>query len=221
MGLLHTSLPSKATVASGVLLIALGGAGVWFGATGDGLRALQQTNDVLQSFIGRSPGERRGFALLKGKEIPAERADLASLSNDEVPTPQAPGSLFDEPADQSANLDTLQIVLPNFADVSEPPDADRTSDLPSPSFGNAPRGGGVFAGGIVGGTGTGGGGPGGGGPGGGDGILPTPTPTVPGAVPEPSTWALMLLGYAALGALLRRRKDPGSRPRRADQCAGA
>jgi hypothetical protein len=30
---------------------------------------------------------------------------------------------------------------------------------------------------------------------------------VTGAVPEPSTWALMLLGFFGIGAVMRRRKD--------------
>jgi uncharacterized protein (TIGR03118 family) len=32
------------------------------------------------------------------------------------------------------------------------------------------------------------------------------------AVPEPSTWAMMLFGFAAIGARLRRRRDPGALP---------
>lgn len=34
----------------------------------------------------------------------------------------------------------------------------------------------------------------------------SPAVVVPGAVPEPSTWLMMLLGFGAIGATLRRRK---------------
>jgi hypothetical protein len=33
-----------------------------------------------------------------------------------------------------------------------------------------------------------------------------PTPTPQGAVPEPATWAMMLLGFAGIGAAMRRRR---------------
>ena len=57
--------------------------------------------------------------------------------------------------------------------------------------------------------GTGGppGGPGGGGPPpGGPDNPPPPPPPPPGAVPEPSTWALMMLGIGAIGTSLRKRR---------------
>jgi len=45
----------------------------------------------------------------------------------------------------------------------------------------------------------------------GDNTCPTCTPTQQGAVPEPSTWAMMILGFAGIGfvAYRRSRKDPG------------
>lgn len=55
-------------------------------------------------------------------------------------------------------------------------------------------------------------GPGGGG-GGGGGTTTTPpgdVPTVPSAVPEPGTWATMLLGFAMLGFAFRSRRAAGS-----------
>jgi hypothetical protein len=76
-----------------------------------------------------------------------------------------------------------------------------------------PGGGIFFPGG--GGPGGGGGGPGGGGggPGGGGGgppppppPPPPPTPTPFSAVPEPGTWAMMLLGFGMIGLTLRRRR---------------
>ena len=36
------------------------------------------------------------------------------------------------------------------------------------------------------------------------------TPPTPGGVPEPATWAMMLLGFGAIGTMLRRRKGKGS-----------
>jgi hypothetical protein len=35
---------------------------------------------------------------------------------------------------------------------------------------------------------------------------PPPTPNAPGAVPEPATWAMMLVGFGAMGLLLRSRR---------------
>jgi hypothetical protein len=40
-----------------------------------------------------------------------------------------------------------------------------------------------------------------------------PTPTQQGAVPEPSTWAMMLLGFGAVGAGVRRRRKQDVRVR--------
>jgi hypothetical protein len=32
-----------------------------------------------------------------------------------------------------------------------------------------------------------------------------PPPSAPGGVPEPATWAMLMVGFAALGVALRRR----------------
>lgn len=39
-----------------------------------------------------------------------------------------------------------------------------------------------------------------------DTVLPPPPPT-PGAIPEPATWAMMILGFGLAGATLRRRRE--------------
>ena len=56
-------------------------------------------------------------------------------------------------------------------------------------------------------------GSGGGGSGGGGGVTVTPTAPVQtiAAVPEPDSWALMLIGFGATGVALRRRKSPALR----------
>ena len=92
--------------------------------------------------------------------------------------------------------------------------------VPDDSVGAAPFVGGSAAPGVViggigpgvgGGGGGGGGGPGGGNPGGGgDGGTVVPPPPVI-AVPEPSTWMMMLIGFGLLGAGLRLRR-PAKRP---------
>ncbi|MEN2785576.1 PEPxxWA-CTERM sorting domain-containing protein [Sphingomonas qilianensis] len=71
--------------------------------------------------------------------------------------------------------------------------------------GGGPGGGG--AGGGGGGTGGGGGGTGGGGGGGGGGGAPPVS-----AVPEPSSWLLMVLSFGAVGVALRRRRARGLAP---------
>lgn len=74
--------------------------------------------------------------------------------------------------------------------------------------------GGINPGGVGGGNAGGGGGGGGGGDTGttppGGGTVETPAPPAV-AVPEPSTWSMMLLGFGLLGAALRSRPQPKQR----------
>lgn len=50
-------------------------------------------------------------------------------------------------------------------------------------------------------------GSGGGGPGGGGSTTPEPDTQTPPAVPEPTTWGMMILGFGVLGIALRRRRS--------------
>lgn len=153
--------------------------------------------DPLALFAERSPGERGGGALLstKGALGPSER--VLSEVRDRDP------GLGDPPADAFAP------VTPE--DIAALPDG-----LPG-------------AGGSSGGP-PGGGGPGGGGAPGGPGFSPFFSPFTPGggdpgdpgtvgsppgttlpppggvsAVPEPATWAMLILGFFAVGIAVRRR----------------
>ena len=63
--------------------------------------------------------------------------------------------------------------------------------------------------------------PGGGGGGGGGGSIVTPeTPPVTSAVPEPSSWTLMILGLGAIGASLRRNRRRRALPHPLGALAG-
>lgn len=93
------------------------------------------------------------------------------------PTPPG-GSPFDPPAPNSPP--TVPSEPPAFP---SPPNG-----LPIPPGGSPTTGG------------PGGGGPGGGGPGGGS------SDTGPAAIPEPTTWVMMILGFGAVGYAIRRRR---------------
>ncbi len=182
----------------------------------------QRVTDTLNALIGRSPGEREVGRLNKmtkgGKSAgPRGRAN--------GPTQRALGKVFDTPEGQARvlpgddGLDPGVIATPDEVLAQGPagtgagtpgigipgagvggPDF---SGAPSPVLPGIGGGGGIIAPpGSIG----GGGGPGGGGGGGTPPVIvnpPAPGP-VP-AVPEPSTWAMLLLGMAACGAMLRRR----------------
>ena len=154
--------------------------------------------DPLSLFAARSPGERGGGALLSTKPgRPSER--VLSNVRDRDPPLGDPGA--DDPG--------LPVTPEDVAALTPPAD------------GAAPGEGGGF--GLPG----GGGGPSFApfsGPGGDPGFLPggglapltpppgtpppgTPPPSGPGisAVPEPATWAMMIIGFFSVGAAVRRR----------------
>ena len=177
-------------------------------------RTLQNTGDAVNSFIGRSPGERGATDVLKGKT--KRVASRIGKGRDVTePTQKALGKIFDKPVEGVASTATPQPVagaLPETVEFVAP-----VAGLPA--FASVIPG--VFTPVIGGGGGGSGGGGSGGGGGGGGGIsVPPPVPPVVNAIPEPSTWALLLLGFAAVGASLRRTNaNRLSLSRRAGHCA--
>ena len=174
-----------------------------------------RASNALNSFIGRSPGERNDAALVAGKgKGKGRRAPREGLTRQ--PRERALGKVFDTPAAQDRVIpadDTPvdDILLPPEAFLSQAPAAAPvgTTPLAAGPISGPPitgGGGGGFFPGIGGGGGGDGGNPGGPGgnpppTGGGGGGTPPPVP----AVPEPATWAMLLLGMGATGAMMRRR----------------
>ncbi len=176
-------------------------------------RALQETGDALKSFIGRSPGERGSTDILKGK---AERIGPVKekVGVADKPEQRALGKVFDKPSESITDTAAPQPV------VTFLPDDAGGFSVPPPGLGSPiGRTGPIFSAPIIGGI--GGGVIGGGGGGGGSSGPPPSPPPVTSPVPEPSTWALLLLGFGLLGASMRRRATAGASPipKRARCCA--
>ena len=166
--------------------------------SGDGGLLLAQASDALQRFVDRSPGERGETDLIKTKvkrDFGAPASARALGPQRDAPEERALGKIFDTPPEEAVDQ------------LSENPLGPLALADPDPSLlplGDA---------GTIGGTPSGPGFPGGistvvppiaTDPG--DPTTPVdPEPPVTGAVPEPGTWALMILGFALCGAALRRR----------------
>ena len=184
-------------------------------------RMVQKTSNAVQAFLGRSPGPRGATDTLKGKAKP-KMAENSPATSATKPTQRALGKTFDEP------LQSLAGPMAPAAPIEFLPLDTSSSGATLPAIAlPIPVGGGFFSP-VTGGFGGGIGGGGGGGGGGGD--TPTPPPPAPppppppiaAAVPEPSTWMLLLIGFAAVGASLRRAKsNQNSGSRRAGNCATA
>jgi hypothetical protein len=155
----------------------------------------------------RSPGTRTTAVLTKAKakkvaEQPRARA-LGKIRQPELPAAflraLVPGPNFSEVEAPGVLLNPMVIApLPQLALLSDAP-------ISVIDGGPYPPGTGVPGGGI---SATAPGGGGGGSPP--EGSLPVTAPTVVvptpvPAVPEPGTWAMMLLGFAILGRSLRKR----------------
>lgn len=151
--------------------------------------------DPAALIAGRSPGERgdnlvqsKGVVRVAFSDIPKERVLDETRERPVVPPEDVPGiveSLTENP-EEIAGLpaDKVLAALPPGGVI---PGGRPPSILPP------------------------GGSSGGGSSGGGGGIPPGPTPTTPvSPVPEPSTWAMMIAGVFAAGAVLRRRSRPAA-----------
>lgn len=183
--------------------------------------AAKQTNAALNSFIGRSPGERGSTDTIKGKtKRLAKRDNIGSSqralgkSFDQTPVQRALGKIFDKPVDGASQLVSSQpsvAVLPNEILPFAGPVPGATPPISGAPGIFVPASGGNFIG--NGGGGGGGGAPGGSGgsSGGIPGTPPTTIPTIISAVPEPSTWILLLFGFGAVGSSLRRTKVTSKR----------
>ncbi|WP_294029527.1 PEPxxWA-CTERM sorting domain-containing protein [Sphingopyxis sp.] len=180
--------------------------------SGDGGSVLAQSIDALDRFTERSPGERGETDILKGKARKIADRLLGRRGNGGEPEQRALGKIFDTPPEESIN------------ELSQTPgpialtDPIPTGLLPLGDTGGTPAGSDGGLPGFPGGIST---------------VVPPGTsvtpidPTTPGvppvaAVPEPGTWASMLLGLGLCAAALRRRRRPGTKGKPgAPQCAPA
>jgi hypothetical protein len=164
--------------------------------------------DPLSVFSSRSPGARADGALTQSKPrlppVAESQAPPVPGRPDRPGTPVAGGKIIYP--EQVPLFDTIDPGQPDAVIVPE--EVGFVPVAPT-GFGGGVPGPSFIIDGIIGGGPIGGGGSIGGG--GGDGIeptpgvTPTPEPTDPvSAVPEPQTWAMMLLGFALLGMALRR-----------------
>lgn len=179
--------------------IATGGANI------GSLTGIDVVDNALAALTGRSPGARTVGVSGKGKGKGPARAYRYSRS----PAAQALDEAFSSPVGASRVIDGRRpdtnpaLVLPPALFGTEAGPGITSAIAPaSGAIGGGPGGGAFFPPGgfSVGGIGGGGGG-GGVPPIGGGGT----TPVLP-AVPEPSTWLMMLLGMAMIGGALRSGK---------------
>ena len=148
----------------------------------------------------RSPGERSKGELADSK---AHAHRLASYHRHPSPHQRAlakvrPPQLI--PLSPPSDVTTAPVAnaLTSAPDVGPPAVVQQLAPVIPPVIGTGPGGGFLPGGGFP----SGGGFP----PGGGNlPPPPPPPPPPPSAVPEPSTWALMLLGFWGIGSSLRRR----------------
>ena len=153
---------------------------------------------TLTEFINRSPGERGEVDRLKGS-LKSVFQSSNDASSPQIPTQRALGKVFDpEPFSIiTAQEGPIELLTSPMGEVATPAvliplGPANTSSSPSGSGLNTAPGSFVLAPPASSSPGENGGGSG------------NPPPLPVGAVPEPSTWALMLMGFFIAGIGLRR-----------------
>ena len=165
-----------------------------FGLTGSDLvqaaqNGAQNLGDLLSQ---RSPGARTAAQLTKTKKAQHALAKLRQAAPPSTPIAPSPLlALIAPPAQLPVDLGKPMALL----QVGSPPPFETIVGPPGGIIGSPPGGGGSPPGG-------GGSSPPGGGP-----PVVTTQPLVPAAVPEPGTWATMLLGFGLLGWRFRRERE--------------
>jgi uncharacterized membrane protein YgcG len=161
-------------------------------------------NGIANLLNARSPGDRTKAELTKSKQsnrAPYDPAESVDEERERVLGKTFPPDTDDLPLDTPEEL--LSQSNPGNQIFEVPASTDDVWQLAETSLDGAlPTSGGSNGGSWIIGGGSGGGGSGGGGGVGGQ--PPIPPGPVP-SVPEPSTWAMMLLGAAMCGASMRRR----------------
>lgn len=175
-------------------------------------------DDVIAELLKRSPGMRVGGIALKAKKLRG-KGPLAGKGDPELAAaePENPlasvlGSTAGEPETETPlgpeGFPTDFTNPIGEAPVETPAVGGLPGFIPGTGIGGGPivigggggGGGGTPGGGNPGGGNPGGGNPGGGNPGGGDPPM--------AAVPEPATWAMLIVGFGVIGAGMRRRPRP-------------
>ena len=211
-----TALVGAGSTTSGQKLFAQLGVSESFAQTTDAAgRIVSNGSNAVQAFLGRSPGERGAVDILKGKAKSKVAANDKPAGKPK-PSQRALGKTFDDPLVSLAGPISAAPVV-EFLPLDAAP---TSAGLPAVAI-SGPVGSGGFSPGFGGGGFIGGGGGGGSG---GDGTVPPVAappvlPPVAAPVPEPSTWILLLMGFAAVGFSLRRKKATHiSNPERAGNC---
>ena len=197
------SRPRRASVAAAAVLLASGAAFVGVsGPSGAVSIAAAAVMDPMSVLSGRSPGARDAGALYQTKPGMARKVPTSR-----VRTPVRPAETGFVPVVPGLPVMDAEVPTGLLPGVPVETGLGPPIDLATPLVG----GGGGFGPGVIGGGGFIGGGGGGGvvtPPTGGGGTVTPPgdggTPVSP--VPEPATWLSMIVGFAFVGASMRRRR---------------